>query len=80
MLGVTANEIKNRLSKSYSIDDIDAICEDLRSYQVNINKLPFKLDNKTRIRVNESKKDPLHIENPDDEIDSDFLDAISNAR
>lgn len=40
-LGISSNEIKNKLPESYNIDDIDAICEDLQSYKLSINKLPF---------------------------------------
>ena len=43
MLGVSSNEIKNRLPQSYTLNDIDMICENLQSYSVNINKLPFDL-------------------------------------
>ena len=40
-LGISSNEIKNKLPESYNIDDIDAICEDLQSYKLNMSKLPF---------------------------------------
>jgi hypothetical protein len=73
MLGVSANEIKNRLNESYTIDDIDKVCDDLQSYQVNISKLPFAID-KSRVRVTESKREALRSQSPfDDEIDEDLL-------
>ena len=40
-LGISSNEIKNKLPESYNIDDIDAICEDLQAYKLNMSKLPF---------------------------------------
>jgi len=40
-LGISANEIKNRLSETYTFTDIDNICEDLRKYKINLNNLPF---------------------------------------
>ena len=40
-LGINPNEIKNKLPESYNVDDIDAICEDLQSYKLNMSKLPF---------------------------------------
>lgn len=76
MLGITPNEIKNKLGKTYGLDDVDRICEDYQAYQVNINKLPFNLDRKVKVKITESKNDPLHETNPDDEVDYDFLDAI----
>lgn len=74
MLGITPNEIKNRLDESYTIDDIDGICEELQSYAVNISKLPFDVK-RSRMRVTESKKEPLRIPSMyDDDIDSDLLE------
>lgn len=43
-LGVSSNEIKNRLSESYTLDEVDEVCEDLQDYSINISKLPFKVD------------------------------------
>ena len=40
-LGVSVNEIKNRLNESYTFDDIDEVCESLQSYKLNMSKLPF---------------------------------------
>lgn len=72
MLGVTANEIKNRLNENYSLDEIDKVCESLQSYQVNISKLPFNINR--NVRVTESKKEALQVQSPfDDEIDEDLL-------
>lgn len=74
MLGVSANEIKNRLNESYTIDDIDKICEELQSYALNISKLPFSVDRKVRVKVTESKKEFLRPgSDMDDEIDDSLL-------
>lgn len=73
MLGITANEIKNRLNETYSVEEIDKVCESLQSYQVNISKLPFNL-NKGKVQVTESKKEALQVQSPfDDDIDEDLL-------
>ena len=40
-LGVSINEIKNKLPESYSFTDIDTICENLSQYKLNVSKLPF---------------------------------------
>ena len=40
-LGVTSEEIKNRLPESYSFKDIDKICENLQEYKLNMSDLPF---------------------------------------
>lgn len=74
MIGVTKEEIKNRLTENYSFSDIDKICEDLRQYQLNVNDLPFQLSGKQfKMRVTESKE-PIRPASPfDDEIDESLL-------
>ena len=74
-LGVNANEIKNRLGENYSFNDIDTVCESLQNYQINISKLPFDVNKgSVRVKVTESKKDPLKPKSVvDDEIDDQLL-------
>lgn len=69
ILGVGANEIKNRLPESYSFSDIDSICESLREYKVNINSLPFntKLNENVNLTVKNLDSRVL-VKNTDDEI------------
>ena len=43
MLGVSKNEITNRLSKKYSFKDIDTICESIREEKLNLSTLPFRV-------------------------------------
>lgn len=45
-LGVKSAEIKNRLPESYSFKDIDAVCNDLQEYNLNISSLPFTTNGK----------------------------------
>lgn len=75
MIGVSASEIKGKLNETYTLDDVDAICEDLRSYHLNIKSLPFDVnDNKSRIVVKESRE-PIKPKFPgvDDEVDDDLI-------
>ena len=51
-LGISSEEIKNRLPESYSFTDIDRICEDLQEYKLNISNLPFN----TSGRLNEGMR------------------------
>ena len=69
ILGVSSNEIKNRLPESYSFSDIDSICESLREYKVNINSLPFntKLNENVNLTVKNLDSRVL-VKNTDDEI------------
>ena len=78
MLGVNKNEIKNKLDESYTLDDIDQICDELQSYTLNINRLPFKFNKEMRVKVTESKNDSLrtHISKNDlgdDDIDDSLI-------
>ena len=70
MLGVQVEEIKGKLPADYTVDDIDSICENLQSYQVNMNKLPFNVDKKVKVKVSKSTNESL---NPDSDMD-DVID------
>ena len=74
-LGVGPEEIKNRLSENYSFNEIDSVCESLQNYQINISKLPFDVNKgSVRVKVTESKKDPLKPKSVvDDEVDDQLL-------
>lgn len=74
-LGVSSNEIKNRLSESYTLDEVDEVCEDLQDYSINISKLPFKVDKpgSMRARLREDRsKDPLK------DMDSQYDDTVDD--
>ena len=84
MLGISPNEIKNKLPQNYSINDIDTICEDLRDYKITLSKLPISTAIGTN-RISEgiqakvkNKTNVLPIPNPnvDDEIDDQLLGLI----
>ena len=68
-IGSTPDEIKSRLSESYTLDDIDKVCKSIQDYELNISKLPFNVDRKVRIKVSESVK-----QQPDGEVDDDYVD------
>lgn len=69
MLGVKPSEIMGKLPDDYSIDDIDRICEDLQSYELNMNKLPFSVDRQVKVRVNKSMNESLPGKEEDDDVD-----------
>lgn len=72
-LGVESIEIKNRLSESFTFEDVDRVCNDIKNYQLNISKLPFDVK-KSKIKVTESKETvaPL-INTKDDAIDNQLV-------
>lgn len=74
-LGINKNEILNRLDESYSLDDVDNVCEDLKDYSLNISRLPFAFDKpgNARVRIREDhSKDPLK------DIDSEYDDTVDD--
>lgn len=74
-LGISKNEIINRLNESYSLDDVDRLCEELQDYSLNISRLPFAFDKPgdARIRIREDhSKDPLK------NIDSEYDDTVDD--
>lgn len=74
-LGVSSNEIKNRLNESYTLDDVDKVCEELEDYSINISKLPFQVDKPTSVRARlreDRSKDPLK------DIDSEYDDTVDD--
>lgn len=73
MFGITSNEIKNKLPKSYTLNDIDRICEGLQQYSLNMSRLPFNLKS-SKVIVNESINDNLNVnENKNDIVDEALL-------
>lgn len=78
-LGISKNEILNRLNESYTLDDVDKLCEELQDYSLNISKLPFAFDKpgKAKVRIREDRsRDPLrNLDNQyDDDVDDYLLD------
>lgn len=78
-LGISKNEILNRLNESYTLDDVDKLCEELKDYSLNISRLPFAFDKpgKAKVRIREDRsRDPLrNIDSQyDDEVDDYLLD------
>ena len=71
-LGVKPVEIKNRLSESFTFNDIDSVCEDLRDYKLNVSKLPFNTSNKLNegieVKVNNVNRNSLLPRNEIDEL------------
>ena len=82
ILGLTPADIKRKLGESYTIEDVDQVCEDLKQYQLNVSRLPFSVDRKVGVRVNEAKtaimvnnQSPKHA--ADDDVD-DTLIKLAN--
>lgn len=73
--GLTSAEIKNRLNENYSFNDIDRVCEELKSYKLNLNKLPFDVSGNTKVRITEryNPTSRLVTGSEDDLVDESLL-------
>lgn len=78
-LGVSPEEIKNRLNENYSFNDIDHVCESLQKYKLTVNALPFNVgkDKPVRMTIKESRE-VIHPVNNDDRIDDEVDTTLSN--
>lgn len=79
MIGVSTAEIKSRLNESYSFDDIDRACDDLRDHQLRLGSLPFRVDGRSaKVKVQESYEPIKPKSRIDDEIDDQLLSWANN--
>lgn len=79
-LGISPNEIHNRLSENYTLDEVDNVCESLRNYKRNISKLPFSINeglNTGSKIVSKPNLTSTNI-NMDDVVDQSLLNLLNN--
>ena len=79
-LGVSVNEIKNKLNESYTFGDIDKVCEEIQDNRLGLNSLPFSMPFEKRgakVRITESVN-PMTPINEDDVIDDTLKALIEN--
>ena len=77
MLGVKPTEITNRLNESYTLADIDNVCNELLSYNVKMNSLPFGTNRGSKAYVKESTRStsqPKKVVNGGYDIDDSLLE------
>lgn len=76
---VSKEEIKDRLPKSYTFDDVERVVESLQNLQLTKNTLPFSVSNTSKVKFKESSNDKLRFSNNGDDIDDDLL-ALANLK
>ena len=78
--GVNVDEVKKRLSESYTLSDVDNICEDIKAHKYNMSKLPFN-ENGIVSRSIRSSSNASHrsMAAAGDDVDS-LLDEIINLK
>ena len=55
--GISEKELSRKLGESYKLKEIDSICEDLRTYQEQVNKLPFRINSNTKVTAKPSENE-----------------------
>ena len=81
MLNVKPEEIKNKLPSSYKLSDVDRVCESLQQMELNLGRLPFKVDKNVVVKVNESKQvvsGPQKVDIYDDDYVDERLLKLAN--
>ncbi len=76
-IGVSVDDIKNKLNENYSFKDIDTVCESLKSYKLAANALPFNLTQPTapKMKIRESKE-TINSGDFDYQVDDDIDDSF----
>lgn len=74
-LGVKASDITNKLNESYTLSDIDTICDKLLESDITFNRLPFAGNKKVKMTEDVKNVNNRRVSDPDDgyEIDDDLL-------
>ena len=55
-MGINSAEMKRRLGESYSLEDIDNLCDELSTAQMSTTDLPIEFKTTRRVHVKESKE------------------------
>ena len=79
-LGVSTNEIRNRLSENFTLDEVDEVCESLRNFKRNMSKLSFSLAESLPANPKMTVKNDQAshvVTNPDDVVDKSLLNLIN---
>jgi hypothetical protein len=76
MLGVQPVEITSKLNESYSISDVNKICDTILTEGIAVNRLPYGVNSKSRVAINESKTVKPKVTSSDNgyEIDDSLLE------
>lgn len=73
MLGVKPAEIVDKLDKNYTMSDIDNVCDSILTEGLNISRLPFGINSKSRVKI-ESKQSNVTSNNNGYDIDDSLLE------
>jgi hypothetical protein len=77
--GLTFEDVKQKLTESYTTKDVTSVCEKLSEQRRNLDSLPFKFNGRVAIREAKTSGDYISndIVNTDDEITDTLLSLIN---
>lgn len=76
MLGVRASDITSQLNESFTVADINTVCDKILNESVPTTKLPFNVNVGSKVKINESKARTAQRSNPEEgyAIDDSLLE------
>ncbi len=74
ILGLGVNDIKRKLGESYTLTDVDQVCDDLKSYALNVSQLPFDVNKKVGIKIQENNSKPIRSNQNNNSLYDDSVD------
>jgi len=81
--GIDKSELKTNLKESYTLNDVDSLCEELAEKKSKLNKLPFVINENTNISFKKSSNEYIMNEslaNNSDDYVSDSLLQLANLK
>ena len=76
LLGVSEQDIKNRLNENFTVSELVSVCNNMKTYKLNISTLPFNIANNSRVKLTESKNYSLDQHSPYDDDVNDLLQSL----
>ena len=78
--GLNESTIRSWLKESFSLKDVDSVCESLLEQKWNMSKLPFRLNENTQIKFKPSTNEYIHAKNylDDDVVSNNLLNMLDD--
>lgn len=76
--GLSEANVRSRLKESFSLKEVDSVCESLLEHKLNMGKLPFRLNENTQISFKPSTNEYIHGCNylDDDVVSNNLLNML----
>jgi len=77
--GISESDLRSKLTESYSVKDVDSKCNELVQLKSNMSKLPFRINESTKVNFKPSKNEYIkdHILDDDDVVSDSLLSMLN---